>query len=100
MGLGPERAGSSLRITLGRKTTWDEIEATAEQLIEAVRALRAAKDPGALDPSRRPDCPRCELHPLRLELTGVAPAVVCERNPDCRYEAYLAEPEGVQPSCG
>jgi cysteine desulfurase len=92
MGLGAERSGSSLRISLGRSTTWEEIEETAEQLVAAVIALRGSAEQA---PSKRPICPRCELHPLRLELTGLAPAVVCERNPTCRYEAYLAKPVGA-----
>ncbi len=98
MGMEPLRGAASLRITLGRDNTWDEIDHTADRLIEAVQALRAEAGPlppAALAPSERPQCPRCEQRRLRLELTGVAPAVVCDDHPSCRYEAYLAEPAGV-----
>jgi cysteine desulfurase len=98
MGMDPLRGAASLRITLGRDNTWDEIDHAADRIIDAVRALRAAG--GALPasasaPSERPQCPRCERRPLRLELTGIAPAVVCEDHPRCRYEAWLAAPAGV-----
>lgn len=97
MGLGADRAGSSLRISLGRSSTFDELEEAADQLVAAVKALRAEAnvDEAAQPESVKPVCPRCELHPLRLELMGLAPAVVCERSPTCRYEAFLAEPAGV-----
>lgn len=97
MGMEPQRGAASLRITLGRGNTWDEIDHAADRLIEVVEALRAeAPQPAAArGPSERPRCPRCEDRPLRLELTGVAPAVVCEDHPRCRYEAWLAEPAGV-----
>ncbi len=98
MGLDLERSRSSLRISLGRGNTWDEIQRAADRITEAVRALRAeAGDlpPGAERPSLRPLCPRCERHELRVETTGIAPAVVCDRHPDCRYEAFLAAPAGA-----
>lgn len=98
MRMDPLRGAASLRITLGRDNTWEEIDHTADRLIEAVVALRQAAGPrpqAARAVSERPGCPRCEVRPLRLELTGVAPAVVCEDHPRCRYEAYLAEPAGV-----
>lgn len=98
MGLDAARSSSSLRISLGRTNTWDEIQDAAELIVEAVEALRA--EAGSLPaaatlPSRRPLCPRCELHELKLELTGIAPLVVCDRHPECRYEAYLAAPRGA-----
>jgi cysteine desulfurase len=97
MGLGVDRSGSSLRISLGRHNTFVEMEEVADQLLEAVGALRAEAnvDDASLPESDRPECPRCELHPLKLELMGQAPAVVCEKSPTCRYEAFLAEPAGV-----
>lgn len=97
-GLSAERSTSSLRISLGRKNTWEEIDHAADRLIEAVTALRV--EAGTLSSeatadSGRPRCPRCEVHPLRLELVGIAPAVVCDRHPECRYENYLAAPAGA-----
>lgn len=98
MKLDPLRGAASLRLALGRGNTWDEIEHAADRIIEAVTALRQANGgltAAALQPSARPRCPRCERHELRLELTGIAPAVVCAEHPGCRYEAYLAAPAGV-----
>ncbi|RMG10161.1 MAG: cysteine desulfurase [Planctomycetota bacterium] len=97
MGLSAERSRSAVRISLGRETTFEEIEAAAESIIAAVRELRngAASEP--LPPSDLPRCPRCELHPLTLDLTGLAPRVTCRRHPDCRYEVYLAVPPGGTP---
>jgi cysteine desulfurase len=96
MGLGPERGGSSLRISLGRSNTWPEIEAAAETLIEAVLALRSeAGEPElAQTPSTPPVCPRCHA-PLRIAEIQTAPAVVCERHPECRHEVFLAAPVGA-----
>ncbi len=97
MGLDVERSRSSLRISLGRGNTWDEIQRAAELLVEAVRALRAeagALPAAAARPSLRPLCPRCERHELRIEPTGIAPSVVCDRHPECRYQAWLAAPAG------
>jgi cysteine desulfurase len=93
MGLGPERASSSLRISLGRGTTLQEIEKVAEDLIDAVNALRAGKaaDGDQKKPSEHPRCPRCE-RPLRLEAIRSVAAIVCETHPACRYEVALAEP--------
>lgn len=98
MGLGADRSGSSLRISLGRANRWDEIQAAADALIGAVGALRAdggGSSPAAGEPSRRPLCPRCERHELRIDRGGIAPAVVCDRHPVCRYQAYLAAPAGA-----
>lgn len=97
MGLGIDRSSSSLRISLGRENTLDEIERAADLLIDAVEALRreVSLPSVASRPSAPPRCPRCELHPLRLEMSGLAPAVVCNVNPTCRYEAFLAEPAGA-----
>lgn len=98
MGVGRERASSSLRLALGRGNTWEEIDHAAERLIEAVRALRAeaggALPAAARQPSRGPVCPRCQSE-LRLELTGLAPAVVCARHPACRHELFLAAPASL-----
>ena len=93
MGVGPERASSSLRLALGRGNTWDQIDHAADLLIEAVRGLRAGKEQG-WSPSQGPVCPRCGSG-LRLELTGLAPAVVCARHPGCRHELYMAAPAGA-----
>jgi cysteine desulfurase len=97
MGMSPRRGAASLRIALGRETTWEEIEHTAERLIAVVTELRrgASLAAEAEEPSTPPVCPRCESHPLRLELTGLAPAVVCAEHPGCRYEAWLDAPSGV-----
>jgi cysteine desulfurase len=98
MGMDPLRASGALRLSLGKHTTWDEVERAADLIIAAVEALRAAAPSlpaSANAPSDRPTCPRCEQHPLRLELTGIAPAVVCARHPVCRYEAWLAHPVGA-----
>lgn len=93
MGLGPERASSSLRISLGRGTTLPEIERVAEDLIDAVSALRAGKpaDSDQKKPSERPRCPRCERS-LRLEAIRSIAAIVCQAHPACRYEVALSEP--------
>jgi cysteine desulfurase len=93
MGLGPERASSSLRLSLGRGTTLVEVERTAEQLVDAVTALRAKAtlDPAARKVSEHPRCPRCE-RPLRLEAIRSIAAIVCTLHPDCRYEVALVEP--------
>lgn len=92
MGLGPDRASSSLRISLGRCTTLPDIERTAELLVDAVVALRTRSGDGAsLRPSAHPRCPRCE-RPLRLEAIRTVAAIVCEAHPLCRYEVALAEP--------
>ncbi|MBL4845920.1 MAG: cysteine desulfurase [Planctomycetes bacterium] len=96
MGLSAERSQSSLRISLGRHNTWEEMEQAASQLIEAVEALRSSQGWSSADapPSDRPICPRCE-QPLRLDEIGIAPSVVCVRSPECRYEAWLAAPAGA-----
>src|SRR5207302_4844124 len=93
MGLGPERASSSLRISLGRSSTLADIEKVADQLVDAVTALRSAKalDAAATKRSERPRCPRCERS-LRLEAIRSVAAIVCEAHPACRYEVALAEP--------
>ncbi|MGE0711553.1 MAG: cysteine desulfurase family protein [Planctomycetota bacterium] len=96
MGLSAERSTSSLRITLGRGNTWDEVQYVAERVIDTVRALRqeagwqaagAPRDPG-------PRCPRCE-QPLALDTAGIAPRMHCSLAPECRHEAYLAAPAGA-----
>jgi cysteine desulfurase len=97
MGLGTERASSSLRISLGRGTTLDDIERAGDALIEAVQQLRKAAPslpPDAQKPSLHPLCPRCET-PLKLEQIQTIPAVVCRRHPTCRYEVALAMPAAV-----
>lgn len=98
MGLGADRASSSLRISLGRGTTLEEIERTADALIEGVRLLRrdapSLQTAEARKPSLRPLCPRCET-PLKLETIQTVPAVVCRRHPECRYEVALALPASV-----
>jgi cysteine desulfurase len=93
MGLGPERASSSLRISLGRSTTLADIEKVADDLTEAVTALRASVslDAAAKKPSERPRCPRCERS-LKLEALRSVAAIVCDAHPACRYEVALAEP--------
>jgi hypothetical protein len=93
MGLGNDRASSSLRISLGRSTTLPDIEKVAERLVEAVSALRQGKslDAAATRRSERPRCPRCEK-PLKLEAIRTIAAIVCESHPACRYEVALAEP--------
>jgi cysteine desulfurase len=96
MGIDSARASSSLRISLGRGNTLDEIERTAELLIPAVQALRAeagSLDPQALEESAPPGCPRCERAPLRLQEIQSFPAVVCAEG--CRYEAFLVPPPNV-----
>lgn len=92
MGLSLERSQSSLRLSLGRCNTWDEMQRVADELIAAVRSLRGGETP--TEASDRPICPRCE-RPLALDETGIAPRVVCSQGPECRYEAYLAAPAGV-----
>ena len=97
MGLGAERASSSLRLSLGRGTTLDEIERAGDVLIDAVEALRreAGDLPAAARaPSRRPLCPRCESA-LGLQPIQSIPAIVCARHPECRYEIALATPASV-----
>lgn len=98
LGLGPERASSSLRISLGRGNTWEEIDRAADLLIAAVEALRreagSALPAAAQAPSQGPICPRCGSG-LRLELVGLAPSVVCKRHPACRQETFLAAPVGA-----
>ena len=96
MQLGAERSQSSLRLSLGRKNTWDEMQYTAERLIAAVRDLRQAAgwDAASAPASARPCCPRCE-QPLELDLAGIAPRMACRMAPECRYEAYLAAPAGA-----
>jgi cysteine desulfurase len=93
MGLGPERASSSLRISLGRGTTLADIETVSERLVDAVTALRSGKslDAAARKTSEHPRCPRCE-RPLRLETLRTVAAIVCEQHPRCRYEVALSEP--------
>lgn len=93
LGLGPERAHSSLRLSLGCGNTWEQVQEVADRLIEAARALRG-QAAGPFAPSERPPCPRCEA-PLRLDLARLAPAVVCAHHPECRYEAHLAPPPGA-----
>ena len=102
MGLEADRAGSSLRIALGRHTTLAEIEHVAEQLTTAVRALRAEGGSSAAassevgeEPSQGPRCPRCETSALKITEIQSFPAVVCELAPECRYEAFLVPPPGV-----
>jgi cysteine sulfinate desulfinase/cysteine desulfurase-like protein len=97
MGLGADRASSSLRISLGRSTTLEDVERAGDALIEAVEHLRRAA--GSLPaeahkPSLHPLCPRCET-PLKLERIQTIPAVVCRRHPTCRYEVPLALPASV-----
>jgi cysteine desulfurase len=95
MGLGPDRASSSLRISLGRSTTLAEIETTAERLIDAVNELRASSlDASARRPSDVPRCPRCERS-LRLEAIRSIAAIVCKNHPHCRYEVPLVEPATI-----
>ncbi|HZU99639.1 MAG TPA: cysteine desulfurase family protein [Planctomycetota bacterium] len=93
MGLGPDRASSSLRISLGRGTTLADIETVSERLVDAVTALRSGKslDAAAKKTSEHPRCPRCE-RPLRLETLRTVAAIVCEQHPRCRYEVALSEP--------
>jgi len=91
MGLGPERGGSSLRISLGRGNTLEEIEAAAGAIADAVVALR--REAGALpaaarEPSSGPVCPRCES-PLKLALEQTPPLVVCRQHPECRHQVCL-----------
>lgn len=99
LGLGPERSRSSLRITLGRHTTFAEVEQAAAQLADVVRALRGAAGalpPEASAPSQPPGCPRCEgASSLTIARDGIAPRVVCARHPECRAELYLAAPAGA-----
>ncbi len=97
LGIDAARGAATLRLSLGRDNTWDEVDRAADLLVEAVVALRRAAgvDEAALPGSDLPRCPRCEVRPLRLELTGLAPAAVCQEHPACRYEAYLAAPAGV-----
>ncbi len=97
MGLGADRSGSSLRLSLGRDTTWDQIESAAKDIVAAVDALRGERSltSAAQAPSVPPLCPRCEQHPLRLDTAGLAPSMVCSTHPTCRYEAFLAAPAGA-----
>jgi cysteine desulfurase len=96
MRMDPARAAGALRLSLGRHTTLDEVELASEQIVAAVTALRAeagsSLPASASAPSDLPRCPRCETRTLRLELTGMVPAVVCADHPRCRYEAPLATP--------
>jgi cysteine desulfurase len=98
MGLTVERSSSSLRISLGRENTWEEIDRAADRLSSAVEALRREVPelpPATREPSAGPRCPRCETLELSLDLMGMIPKVVCEKHPECRYEAYLAAAPGV-----
>jgi cysteine desulfurase len=94
MGLSAERSSSSLRITLGRSNTWDEIQRAASRIVETVQALRSEAGHSGEGESTRPICPRCEQE-LELDRGGLAPRMVCHFAPECRYEAYLAAPAGA-----
>ena len=54
LGLPPARVRSALRIGIGRTNTAEEIDRVAEQLVQAVRRLRAHSTPGSLRGTLRP----------------------------------------------
>ena len=98
MGIDAARGSATLRLTLGRSNTRAEIEQAAEQLVAAVRALRAEAEtlpPEAEAPSQLPTCPRAGCgKPLDFQAGLHGPEVGCERGA-CPY-LCLAPPPGVQ----
>jgi cysteine desulfurase len=87
MGIDRARALASVRISIGRSNTVEQIDEAIDDIVKAVKALRVDKgiDEGKLGESHKPECPRC-ARPLKVISTSGGMLMACEAyDVDCKH---------------
>lgn len=96
-GLGAGRAGTSVRLALGRHNDLEQVRAAAAAILDTLRAQRA-REPGSASVDLQgvgvgvgPVCPRCDGVQVLAEETPDGPVLHCSQEETCGHRYVLRE---------